>query len=389
MRRSAGVVLSAVLLALVPALTPNIVFSAPSSAVSGTYDLASAAFRAVFGETSDARATLAAAYGDRAGESPLRDLAIAAAPRREPLPPAFAASFLTMPTFALALPEHRASLAASNAGGSSTGVYGPSSGRFVPVAFYAPVPPVELDVPQQLDADVTQLPAAAPSGEAASAAASSVAPVTFGDSAFAEKRNPALPSGFEPTSVLVPVSMHLGRLQVDGRVAGAQTQVSTDSAQDNGYGAGANFDLRAGTHRVNVDVSSSYEHLMRDDSTAYSPALPSNSQWEIGGDAAPAIPNYADMSKLALGANLAVPVTHTMTLNFNYSAQRLLGEYGLPGLANLDAVDNSLGGNLTFAIPRWSSQISVSASQYHYQDNIAPANTFSDLRGNVNFTVKF
>ncbi len=78
-----------------------------------------------------------------------------------------------------------------------------------------------------------------------------------------------------------------------------------------------------------------------------------------------------------------------MTLGLNYNAQRLLGEYGLPGIGNLDAIDNSLGGRVTLAIPKWSSQISLSASQYHYQDNIAPANTFSDLRGNVNFTVKF
>ena len=47
------------------------------------------------------------------------------------------------------------------------------------------------------------------------------------------------------------------------------------------------------------------------------------------------------------------------------------------------------GGKLTFAIPHSSSSLSISACQYRYQDNIAPANTFHQTREDVNFTVKF
>jgi hypothetical protein len=125
---------------------------------------------------------------------------------------------------------------------------------------------------------------------------------------------------------------------------------------------------------------------MHDDTMSSTPALSPASQWEIGGEL-PALPAYADTSRLALDAGVAVPVTRTVTLGLNYNAQRLLGEYGLPG-GGLDAIDNSYGGKLTLAIPRWSSELSVSAGQYHYQDNLAPANAFTGLGGNVNLTVK-
>ena len=187
--------------------------------------------------------------------------------------------------------------------------------------------------------------------------------------------------------MIVPVSVHLGRLQFDGQYSGAESQQPASTGENSSYDAGANFNVRAGGHRVNVDVSSSYEHLMHDDTISSTPSLASAAQWEIGGEI-PSLPTYADMSRLAVGANVALPVTRTVTLGLNYNAQRLLGEYGLPGAGSLDAIDDSYGGKVTLAIPRWSSELSLSAGQYHYQDNLAPANAYSGLGGNVNLTVK-
>jgi hypothetical protein len=383
MRRSAGVVLSVLLLALLPALAPNVAQASPLSEV--PYDFGTAAFSAVFGEASDGRASLAGSYGDLASESPLRDLAMTLPAELDNTE--FVPLLSSRPTFAQERVASRMpSLVASNLAVYGGHEFKPSEARFVPVPFYAPVPSIPVEAPRQLDspdvATVATTLDASPVNDAAPAA------ISFGNSAYSHEQN-AIATGFAPTSVLVPVSMRLGRLQFDGHVAGLETQAAAPSQQDSAYDAGANFDVRAGGHRVNVDVSSSYEHLMRDDTIAYSSAIPASSRWEIGGETVPALPSYADMSKVALGANLAVPVTTTVTLGLNYNAQRLLGEYGLPGIENLDAIDNSYGGRVTLAIPRWSSQLSVSASQYHYQDNIAPANTFSDLRGNVDFTVKF
>jgi hypothetical protein len=388
MRRSACVASLAIILALVPALSPNIAQCASAISTPASYNFGAAAFRALFGETTDASATLAASYGDLASESPMREFAIASAPQKS-ADDAFAPSLSSTITFAQERPARPSAAVASNVDDFAGRVFAPNATRFVPVAFYEPVPAIALEVPRRLDVGQPQAPYAAPSDSSPSLASAPAPVVSFGNSAYSQKPANPLTAGFVPSSVAVPVSMHLGRLQFDGQVGGTETQASAQSDSDNAYNAGANFDVRAGARRVNLDVSSSYEHLMRDDTISYSSALPVASKWEIGGDAAPALPSYADMSKLALGANLAVPVTTTMTLGLNYNAQRLLGEYGLPGIGNLDAIDNSLGGRVTLAIPKWSSQISLSASQYHYQDNIAPANTFSDLRGNVNFTVKF
>lgn len=389
MRRSAGVASFAILLALLPALTPNIAQSAPAVSSSAAYNFGAAAFRAIFGETTDTIAALAASYGDSASESPMREFAIETAAVKKVADVAFAPAQSSMLSFAQDRSARLSPSAADGVDEFAGRVFTPNGTRFVPVAFYESVPSMTIDVPRGLDVAAPSEPSVPPS-DAAPALANLPAPViSFGNSAYSQKRANALTAGFVPSSVAAPVSMHFGRLQFEGKVAGAERQTSAQSGQDSAYDAGANFDVRAGTHRLNVDVSSSYEHLMRDDTISYSSAIPVASKWELGGNAAPALPSYADMSKLALGANLAVPVTTTMTLGLNYNAQRLLGEYGLPGLGNLDAIDNSLGGRVTLAIPKWSSQISLSASQYHYQDNIAPANTFSDLRGNVNFTVKF
>jgi hypothetical protein len=388
MRRSAYAASLAILLALVPALSPNIAQSAPVISSPASYDFGSAAFRALFGETTDASAALAASYGDLASESPMREFAIATASKKIG-DVAFAPSLSSTITFAQDRSARQPASAASSMDDFAGRVFAPSATRFVPVAFYEPVPSIPIEVPRRLDVAQPPAPNAPPSDSSPSLASAPTPVISFGNSAYSQKPANSLTAGVVPSSVAAPVSLHLGRLQFDGQVGGAETQASAQSDSDNGYNAGANFDVRAGAHRVNVDVSSSYEHLMRDDTISYSSAIPVASKWEIGGDAVPALPSYADMSKLALGANLAVPVTTTMTLGLNYNAQRLLGEYGLPGIGNLDAIDNSLGGRVTLAIPKWSSQISLSASQYHYQDNIAPANTFSDLRGNVNFTVKF
>jgi hypothetical protein len=388
MFRSAIVASLAILLAPAPALFPNIAQASTTLAVPAFYDFAGAAFQTLFGETTDADATLAAAYGDRASESPLRDLAIVPFAYRA-RNVAYLPALSTPPTFAAERSSRPASLASAGQAPSGDRVFQPNGARFVPAAVYASVPSLAVDPPRQVT-PVESAPSIAPSTVAANATQVSVpGPViALGSSAFSNKQN-ALANGFAPASSSLPVSARLGHLQFDGRIASAETQTSVPADQDSAYETGAAFAVRAGAHRVNVDVSSSYEHLMRDDTISYSSAIPPSSQWDIGGVSTPALPSYADMSKLALGAKLAVPVSTTMTLGLNYNAQRLLGEYGLPGLGNLDAIDSSYGGNVTLAIPKWSSQLSVSAGQYHYQDNIAPANTFSNLRGNLNLTVKF
>lgn len=160
---------------------------------------------------------------------------------------------------------------------------------------------------------------------------------------------------------------------------------------DNVTGAGANLDVRAGTRTLTFGLSSDYERLTRSDSSSLAPAaLGGSSSWQLPGTDVPlAVPNYADVSKVSLGAGVAVPVVSGLTLNLDYAADRMFGGYGLPGLANLDTIDNSYGGKLTFEIPNSSSTLSISARQLRYQDGLIPVNTSTETLEDVNFTVKF
>ncbi len=359
--------------ATVLALAPLYAAAAPQE----PYDFGPALVRGVFGETGDAAASRAALRGQPWGESPLRASAI-----DRPLALAFA------------VPESQGAATVGFTVAAPTPLLFARPiawvlARPVPVrAAHFAIPAVVLPRALVTTSIARIAPSAAyvaPNVRVSAQPGGTVAMDLHATTAFAA--SPSLVS-----TVVVPLSLHVGRLQLQGDVEGAGKAVQrpVQGLSDQGYDAGANFGVEAGGRRVAVNVSSSYERLMRDDTTAYAPAAPLDAgAWPIGGDALPVVLNYADMSKLAIGANVAVPVTHVLTLNLNYRAQRLMGGYGLPGLDNVDANDSWYGGNLTLAIPRWSSSVSLTAQQYHYQDNLLPANTFSDTRGNVNFTVKF
>ena len=96
MRRLAGVVFVG---AVATALLTTLAHGAALSATSGGYDLGAQILLRLFGETSDAQASLAASYGDRTSESPLRDLALDTVVQ-PPATLAGAIDLATIPTFA-------------------------------------------------------------------------------------------------------------------------------------------------------------------------------------------------------------------------------------------------------------------------------------------------
>jgi hypothetical protein len=397
-RRLVGVIATA---ALAAALIFGV--AAASSLAPGdgpAFDLRAQLMLRLFGESSDTRASLAAAFGDRASESPLRDLALGAPNPDETTP--LAPQALTA-TFALPRSGRSAPAPADSAfalgqaarnrlfeadrfvaplqtnGDTTPGVADASrlsSVQTFTVGQYQPVAPVTPVSPQSV--------------------AFSFAPVTLGASSGLPERlalafggSTAVPAGAAGSSAYVPTAVHLGPLQFTTRLESASLAAPTLSLNDNAYGAGANFNVRAGARNVNVDLSSNYERLTRNDVTGSSSAV-GTSSWLLPSASAPLlVPNYADLSKVSVGAALAVPVVNGLTLNLNYAADRMFGGYGAPGLANLDATDNSYGGQLTFQIPHSSSTLSISARQLRYQDNLIPANTSTQTREDVNFTVKF
>jgi hypothetical protein len=382
------------------ALLGSIATASPSLSPGPAIDLRHAVMLAFFGETTDSAASFAAARGDWASESPLRDLALRPGATSRTI--SFAPGTAAVPRFAFAIGKNAAVLqsggfdfaqsirstlipdnvrfATPSSDRNGTRVSAADAVRASSVAAYAtgkyqPVDPVSVTSPQPGALSFGPFPHVGPG---------------LAQPASAFNASEALP-GAAGSTVTVPSTLRVGPVQFTTRVEGASLQESQVALHDSAYGAGANFDVRAGRRNVNVDVTSSYEHLLHDDATAFSaPALGASSSWQLPGSTVPlAVPNFADMSKLSVGAALAVPVVDGLTLNLNYAAARMFGGYGMPGLANLDATNNSYGGRLTFAIPHSTGTLSISAGQTRYQDNILPANTSTQTHEDVNFTVKF
>lgn len=382
MRRGVGVVL---VTALAAALSRSIA-SADGLAVPA-YDFRSAVFMQVFGETSDPAATVAAAYGDRTSESPLRTLAL-----RIPDPgPAvsFTVDFAAAPTFA-----HNVLTTARD----GLGDLAQSAGSRVldSSMLYSP-PAAQPDVASDANAGTdlaSSFPVAAyqpvesAPGVASQSGEVSFAPINAPQAQSLAKASASGVAGAAGTSESVPALLRVGPVHVEGQMQGDSAQAPQLALHDNSYGAGADIAVRAGKRNVDVGVSSSYEQLTRND-TNFAPTAPSASLSLPGADTSLVIPNYGNLSRLTLNAGVAVPLINGLTLKLNYDTARLLGSYGLPGLTNLDAIDNAYGGGLTFALPHSSSFLSLSAYQTRYQDNILPANSVTQTRENLNFTVKF
>jgi len=362
-RRVFGVVVAS---ALIGALSFTVARADDLGAPGPRLDLGAQLMLRLFGETSDARASFSAARGDRTSESPLRELALGPAARTKPS----LAGGVTP-----ALEEDR--LALSDLAGSEldgTGV----------AQLDATAPSVRFEPPSPTD-DAAALAAPGPllSAPYESAITEPLISPEPGTLAFA-------PPAVHTADFQTP-AMQMGAVRFESNAETPQQQQSAQSAlHDLAYNAGANFDLRAGRRSVNLSLSSEYEHLTRDDATTFSVSPLGSSSWQLpGSGGAPlAIPSYADLNKLSVGAGLSLPVVRGLTLNLNYDAQRLYGGYGLPGLVNLDTINNSYGGNLTFNIPRFSSSLSIGAYQDRFQDSLL-LNGSTQTHEDVNLTVKF
>jgi hypothetical protein len=333
-------------------------------------DLGSQLMLRLFGETSDSSASFAAAQGDRTSESPLRDLAFQTAPAAAQS--AFVSGVTVTPLAGRDATPGLVSVSDSVLSeafdaGIARGV------RFAPPA-------------QPRDDTVTLIPSSAlltAAYQPIAAPAISPAPGTL---AFGSVAAPAQSAAFAPANV------NVGGVQFQGHVQDNSSETPALSLQDTSGSAGADFQVRAGKRDIGLNLTTQYEHLFRNDSSSFSSAsaLGSTSSWQLpNADAPLVIPNYADLNQLSVGAGVAVPVVRGLTLNLNYGVQHLYGGYGLPGLVNLDAINNTYGGKLTFNVPDASKTLSISAYQDRFTDSLLPLNGSTQTREDVNFTVKF
>jgi len=344
--------------------------SSPAASWDDRADLGSQLMLRLFGETSDSSASFAAAYGDRASESPLRSLALQVAA-------ATAKPYLSA-GFELGFEQNRLPLRDLAADGSSG---------------FSPAQPNE----QSLGVRFAPENAAVSPSALFTAAYQPVAPEPSispapGTIAFAPPVTTSADGSPEQTQTLFSLTptLRVGAVHFEGQANAerAATATSQSGLSDRSYDAGANFDVRAGSRNLTFDLASQYEQVAPGGSGGVAASPLSSSSWQIPG-APLVIPDYANLNRLSLDAGLSVPVVHGLTLNLNYDAQRLYGGYGLPGLMNLDSVNNSYGGKLTFNIPKTSSFLSISAYQDRFQDSLLPLSESTQTREDVNFTVKF
>jgi hypothetical protein len=372
-RRVVGVLATA---ALALVLCPVVARAAGLSFPSGAFDLRSQLMMRLFGETSDSRASFAAEYGDRASESPLRGLALQIQPTDQLA--AFTPDVFPVAAFTQARAGSRD---ASERGVSDlaqvaeSGIW-QSGVQFSPASVASSENDGILSSSNALSAAAYQPVAPAPS-------------ISPGRANLAFGRLVNAPAAFVDRTP--SQTAQIGNVHFQGHGETLSTETPQISLHDNAYNAGASFNVRTGKQSLNLNLSSSYEQVARNDSSSFSSsALASAPSWQLPGTDVPlAVPNYANLNRFSIGAGVAVPVLRGLTLNLNYNAQRYYGGYGLPGLVNLDTVNNSYGGGLTFDIPHTSSTLSVSAYQNRYQDNLLPINGSTQTREDVNFTVKF
>ena len=188
----------------------------------------------------------------------------------------------------------------------------------------------------------------------------------------------------ETSSAYVP--MHLGKLQFVPHAEAAQSDALQANTTNGALGAGATLNVRAGARSLGVDLSSALERVtltapQYGSASASAPSL-SAAQLPVF------VPAYADVSAQTISTGFTVPVTRKLTASVQYDTQHLLGAYGIPGVANLDAYNTIYGAQLTYNL-KGSSLISLSTRQYHFQDNLLPSNALTQINTNLNFTIKF
>ena len=320
MRRLVGMIVAAALAtALVPRIASAASLPAESPAARSSIFPRNSCIR-VFGESSDANASFAAAYGDRISESPLRDLALRTAPAaasgsfveqaapdvrirggraRRLRPPADVRPRASDERRAAAFRVRTLRYAQQNDDAAAAPADAPAA-TFT-AGDYQPVARVTIVSPQSEAFSLGGLVRGAPPAVAAGSA------LAFGEGAV---------PGATGASAAIPSSLHVGPLQFTTSVESASLAAPSVGMNDNAYGAGANLDVRAGARTLTLGVSSNYERLTRNDSSGMTPAaFGSSSSWQLPGPNVPlAVPNYADVSKVSVGAGVAVPVFNGVTL---------------------------------------------------------------------------
>lgn len=214
---------------------------------------------------------------------------------------------------------------------------------------------------------------------------------------------PYVSSAQQGLSAQVTLPVRVGPVHFAGRVEGAQQQTDLPSVLDaqstrsteRRYAAGTSFNVGHGPRRVNVDLSSSVEHL--DPTGAAVPWAPdaksisSAAKSSLAAGEVPMVfyPSVNDVTRRGYNASVAVPVNSRVTVTAQYNTQHYLGTSDSLLTPTVDARKDAYTGKVTYEFPHSNSAVTLSARKYNFTDSFIPAYNQQQTKADLNFTVKF
>jgi hypothetical protein len=166
---------------------------------------------------------------------------------------------------------------------------------------------------------------------------------------------------------------------------------------------GLQFSLPVFGSRVAVSVSDSFEHLVRNDKTAYAyvpfnptvggpdPTSGAALNAYLAGGATPVLfyPNYLDEYHNTIDASATMPISRDLVVGVGYNTQTFHGSYGTTLGQNIAQRKDQYQGTLTYNIPKTTSSISALFRNQKYSDNVLPSYNFNQNREDLNFSIRF
>ncbi len=162
---------------------------------------------------------------------------------------------------------------------------------------------------------------------------------------------------------------------------------------------------------INVNLNGTYEHLGRNDLTAYqyypfnpgtqtfdptafanAQALyppPQGSSYPNGGSQVSFFPNYVNVSHYVYAAKVSIPITTGVGLDLTYNGQTYRGAAMTTSTQNISEKKDYYTGTLNYTIPKTNSTVGFTYRNYRYVDNVMPSYDFNQSREDVNFTIRF
>lgn len=187
----------------------------------------------------------------------------------------------------------------------------------------------------------------------------------------------------ESEGAAMPV--RLGAVKFETAFAAMQHCGTADTAAAcaQGLSAGTAFNVRAGTRNLNLRLESGVTHTTNETAGVF-PYVPLDPDAQAG----LTYPGVSDVVGQNVGAGLAVPVTRRITVGLQFDRTHYQGNSATGILPGFEGMRDTYLTNLTYQLPN-SSAITFSARQYRYQDLLTPNLNATQMRADVNFTVKF